>query len=498
MSPEDVLELLKKFKDSSIRKEREIFICMLKNLFEEYKFFAQYPEKELHITAQLFGGIIEHGLVSTFLQLGVALRFVVDALKKPPGSKMYCFGIAALDRFKSRLKEYPQYCQHVASITHFRDFPAHLIEYVEYGQRHQEPQISRALSAAGNATSSVPSSAPGSNKPVSTSTTTTTISKPPSATPIGGRPSIASSTNIATLLVATEKIEKVKIPPESIQDKTAFIFNNLNQMNLAQKCEELKEVLGKDYWPWIAQYLVMKRASIELNFHSLYANLLDQLGSKELYKAALVETYRNIRILLKADKSVGNFSDRALLKNLGHWLGMITVMKNKPIVLDDLEVKTLIIEAYKKGVQDLLYVVPFTAKIMESCARSICFKPPCPWTMQIMSVLAELHSEPEIKLNLKFEIEVLCKALNLEIGSLKPSHILRNDNYKVPGRYQLNHSKRSISESDKSQTIETPKVRDYCIVYLCSAAMPARFYILCVIIGVFDSCYLFLLGPSKI
>jgi hypothetical protein len=26
---------------------------MIKNLFEEYKYFPQYPEKELHITAQV-------------------------------------------------------------------------------------------------------------------------------------------------------------------------------------------------------------------------------------------------------------------------------------------------------------------------------------------------------------------------------------------------------------------------------------------------------------
>lgn len=40
---------------------------MLRNLFEEYKFFPQYPDKELHITAQLFGGIIERGLVRYIL-----------------------------------------------------------------------------------------------------------------------------------------------------------------------------------------------------------------------------------------------------------------------------------------------------------------------------------------------------------------------------------------------------------------------------------------------
>ena len=43
-----------------------------------------------------------------------------------------------------------------------------------------------------------------------------------------------------------------------------------------------------------------------------------------------------------------------------------------------------------------------------------------------MNVLAELHQEPDLKLNLKFEIEVLCKALDLEITQLKPSTILKD------------------------------------------------------------------------
>ena len=36
----------------------------------------QYLDKELHITAQLFGGIIEHYLV-TNVKLGLALRIVL-------------------------------------------------------------------------------------------------------------------------------------------------------------------------------------------------------------------------------------------------------------------------------------------------------------------------------------------------------------------------------------------------------------------------------------
>lgn len=106
---------------------QDVFSCMLKNLFEEYQFFPQYPEKELIVTAQLFGGIIEHGLVHNYMALGLALRFVLDALRKAHGTKMYYFGITALDRFKIKLKDYAKYCEHVASIPHFREFPHHLI-----------------------------------------------------------------------------------------------------------------------------------------------------------------------------------------------------------------------------------------------------------------------------------------------------------------------------------------------------------------------------------
>lgn len=38
------------------------------------------------------------------------------------------------------------------------------------------------------------------------------------------------------------------------------------------------------------------------------------------------------QILLLIDKQMNNIPDRALLKNLGHWLGILTIAKNKPII----------------------------------------------------------------------------------------------------------------------------------------------------------------------
>jgi len=272
---DEVLELLKRFQDSGQQREKDVFNCMIKNLFEEYKYFPQYPEKELRVTAQLFGGIIEHGLV-TMIPLGLALRFVLDAVRKPCESKMYYFGIAALDRFKSKLKDYPQYCQHLSCISHFKDFPPHLIEWVEFGARsespptkpngpvlptHLNPAISSAsstvpaassVSAVGSigmsvggithtttvttnsqllvakSTSSViTTTATSSNTAITTSAapTSNTIVRP-TGPPIGSRPSIANTTNIDTLLNARHKSgpQGIEAPPKAPSTKKNVFF----------------------------------------------------------------------------------------------------------------------------------------------------------------------------------------------------------------------------------------------------------------------------------
>ncbi|KAM9302308.1 CCR4-NOT transcription complex subunit 1 [Gastrophryne carolinensis] len=472
MSVDEVLEMLQRFKDSNIKREREVFNCMLRNLFEEYRFFPQYPDKELHITACLFGGIIEKGLV-TYMALGLALRYVLEALRKPFGSKMYFFGIAALDRFKNRLKDYPQYCQHLASISHFMQFPHHLQEYIEYGQQSRDPPVkmqgsittpgSIALSQAqAQAQAVAPAKAPLPG-PVSTNAATTatpttsaktiTITRPTGVSFKKDVPPSINTTNIDTLLVATDQTERIVEPPENVQEKIAFIFNNLSQSNMTQKVEELKETVKDEFMPWVSQYLVMKRVSIELNFHSLYSNFMDALKHLEFNKMVLAETYRNIKVLLTSDKAAANFSDRSLLKNLGHWLGMVTLAKNKPILHTDLDVKSLLLEAYVKGQQELLYVVPFVAKVLESSIRSVVFRPPNPWTMAIMNVLAELHQEHDLKLNLKFEIEVLCKNLAIDINDLKPGNLLKDKDRLKSLDEQLSAPKKDVKQPEELPSI---------------------------------------------
>ena len=60
--------------------------------------------------------------------------------------------------------------------------------------------------------------------------------------------------------------------------------------------DEFRGLVEEQFYDWVAQYLVMKRASIEPNFHNLYMSFLSSLNSATLRKSVLVETFRNIRV----------------------------------------------------------------------------------------------------------------------------------------------------------------------------------------------------------
>ncbi|KAJ9512568.1 hypothetical protein QJQ45_018936, partial [Haematococcus lacustris] len=144
---EETVAMLQAFKVSPNPREQEVFACMIHNLFEEYRFFPRYPDKELHITAMLFGSLIAHGLVSS-ITLGIALRCVLDALRKPPASKMYCFGLDALQQFVTASQAWPHFLSHVCSIQHLREAEPELVAKLE-SALHEHVKNSEGLAAPG-------------------------------------------------------------------------------------------------------------------------------------------------------------------------------------------------------------------------------------------------------------------------------------------------------------------------------------------------------------
>ncbi|CAM6014740.1 unnamed protein product [Sphagnum balticum] len=509
LSVDNVVEMLQRFNmappDS---REKAIFSCMVQSLFDEYRYFPRYPERELRITAVLFGSLVKHQLVSS-LTLGHALRCVLDSLRKPLDSKMFSFALAALDQFKDRLVEWPQYCNHILQISHIREVHLELVEFIERAlarvPRSQPEIVGHVITPADqHLTDAVPPVLTSSSMPADSSETVTDPAMPsdvsgpqsrfsqamasvplPSqfqsqrtalqeerlksasslAESVKAATSITQSApspqqslaagsqtfdlgsvlrqplvatgfghalNIETLVAAAERRDTPIEPPSSdVQDKVAFIINNIVTANLEQKAKECLEVLKEPYYPWFAQYMVMKRASIEPNFHDLYLKFLDKMNSKGLQKEIVKATYENCKVLLRSELIKSSSEERSLLKNLGSWLGKLTIGRNQALRAREVDPKALITEAYEKGL--MIAVIPFTSKILEPCQSSLAYQPPNPWTMGILGLLAEIYALPNLKMNLKFDIEVLYKNLGVDMKDVKATQLLRGRMREIEG-----------------------------------------------------------------
>jgi CCR4-NOT transcription complex subunit 1 len=208
--------------------------------------------------------------------------------------------------FVFRIREQPALLQALRNLPTYSDIPPTIRDYFEYNSKQTFDPL-RTLTP----TSNLPS------QPVDTNSQLHNFSRMNSGPSITTNPqqftkensaqkgpSLTQNANIRTLINdPSYNLVRIKQPPEHINDKIAFTFNNLSFSNLTQKAQELKEVLNNDeqLWKWVAQYLVIKRVSLEHNFHSLYAGFLNTLNINILFDTVLIETHRNIKVKKKTN-----------------------------------------------------------------------------------------------------------------------------------------------------------------------------------------------------
>uniref|UniRef100_A0A5K3G3F1 CNOT1_CAF1_bind domain-containing protein n=1 Tax=Mesocestoides corti TaxID=53468 RepID=A0A5K3G3F1_MESCO len=201
------------------------------------------------------------------------------------------------------------------------------------------------------------------------------------------------------------------IPPEAPDEDTCeriyFILNNVTKTNVKEKSKELCGLLQESMLPWFAYYLVCERIMVEHSCHHIFASVIDtvQASLPDVRPRVLFELIRSIKaILLSIRTDIDDKRSQSALKNLGRFLGIFTLARNKAIVHDDLNIKDLIYEAYYKGSLALRYVVPFVSHVLRGAINSIAFRPRSPYTMAILNVLRELHDMRNVQVRIKYQV----------------------------------------------------------------------------------------------
>lgn len=400
LSLREMLELMRQYKSSREPEEQDLFACMVHGLIDEYHCYHEYPLDALTKTAVMFGGIINFRLVDG-ITLKVGLGMILEAVREHEvHNPMFKFGVEAIEQLMDRLSEWAGFCHLLLQIPTLQGTP--IFQKAEEVLRAKGKE-----SVDGEADKWKIHSSPPMNGDNDERSVDGTLFKFRS---VSADPPLRS--------------ELYQDPDEDIQDKILFVLNNVSEQNIEEKLMDLREVLRDQHHQWFAAYLVEERAKLQPNFQQLYLDLLDRIGDRFLWAEVLRETYVSVAKLLNSDVTLNSSTDRSHLKNLGAWLGSLTIAKDKPVKHKNIHFKGLLLEGH--DAQRLMVTIPFTCKVLVQATKSTVFKPPNPWLMDILGLLLELYQFAELKLNLKFEIEVLCKDLDLDHKTVEPSRIIRD------------------------------------------------------------------------
>lgn len=389
----DIVEALDRYKHSRDPLDQDIFSCMIHGLFDEYVHFVNYPIEALATTAVLFGGMISKKLIDG-IPLNVGLGMILDSIKNhQPEDNMHRFGLQALVQIFGRFPEWPAFCRQLAQIEALQGTEAWRRAEAVVSQEDVARQQNGGHETLTNGNTSEP--------PEQHFVPFASINVDP---PAAGVP--------------------FEDPTDDDQDKIQFNLNNIDQSSLRTRFDAIRDSLQRQHQQWFATHLVQERAKMQPNLHQMYLDLVKLFEDNALWNEVQRATLVCVSQMLNSESTLHSSTERSHLKNLGGWLGMLTLARDKPIRHQNIAFKQLLIEAH--DTKRLIVVIPFVCKVLDQGRSSTVFRPPNPWLMDIIHLLIELYHNADLKLNQKFEIEVLCKSLSLDHKSIEPSGEILN------------------------------------------------------------------------
>lgn len=371
---QEVISLLERLKESEIPRDQDLFACMIHSLFDEYRFFPQYPVKALATTAVLFGSLIHFRLIDG-VPLQIALKFILDALQQDPDNNMFRFGLQALIEMRQRLTEIPKYCKILVTIPGIQRHP-HFFEQIK------------------------------------------SIADPV----VGEAENISLFTSVFDGGIEDSSLKSYSNASTQVSEKVRLIVNNLTVKNASQKAEDLANELAKQS-PINFVKLVVYRAATEHNNHDLYTEVLSRLPYD--YTVFCVDAIVSLVSAIFNDKDALSADNRNAAKGLGTFLGSLTLAENRPLVFQQIHLKLLLAEAVRY--EKMPAVLPFVCRVLAQTPRSKVFVKTNPWIASLLSTLSELYRYGSLPLTQKFEIEVLGNALGIKIEDLEPNFYIRSE-----------------------------------------------------------------------
>ena len=453
ITTDNIINLLIVYKSSKDKKKVELFSCLIHQLIVEYKNFIRYPKDKLKLLAELFGKIVNNKLLEGVIET-LALNYISDSIKSG-NENLYYFGVIALTQIIENISCWPRYVKilldieqirqnkdlymkilkenekikkHISNISHNGDKQngkilsiksenkSSDIEFEDNGKVHLDNNINENVDKlkhklSGTAKSFILNEINTDNNNIT----------------------IATNTDDNNLLL------------EKIVYNAKLILESNTQSNILEKVSEINKFLNNDEINIkIFSYILVTSKIIHSKNVLYYNELLSKINNTILNKFVLKYTIKYIQVLLSL-KSINieekNFN---ILKNLGYWLGIISILKNKPILARDIDFRELITESYIKD--KLTITIPFVCKVFAHISKSKVFTINNPWINSILCLLKEIYFMHSLNQSIKKDIQTFFESVKIDINSMKISiEYLKNikkeeksdKRLDFPKRYQL-------------------------------------------------------------
>ncbi|OAF72114.1 hypothetical protein A3Q56_00109 [Intoshia linei] len=344
-----------------------------------FKYINDYTERgeylsvhEVRLFGCVYGNIINHKIIAdddSNFYLSILMKNIISDV-----SRQWGFSLSVLELIIPRFTDFPQLCHSLISLKAFDSLPKIMTSAVE-----QSINVSKM-----------------SFKFQKTFMNGSLIYK-----------------NATFVIDNCLDFSNLTSPTIQVRELVCFIFNSLTNSNTLDKACQLKPHVTEFNITWIARYLVVYRAAVELNLQFIFFKFVQDFDLPEFSETIRSETIKCIKIILNLPtKKFVQYKKK--LKNLGRWTGLIFLSKNNAIIYRDLDVKSLLYEAYHRNPSEFLIIFQFVARFFENCAESI-FKLRNAWTLGIMRVFSEIYKNMAKLAEKSFyelEIETLSRTLS--------------------------------------------------------------------------------------
>ena len=400
----------------SAQHNPQLLTKVVQLLLQEQAYFQQYPQQELEIASEFMGQLIKHKAITGVLY-SETNKLLRHCLKQQPNDKLFIFAHRVVLLGTPVLLLDTDFATFMSTMSHLRDFPD-LRPFFQTNKNLPKP--------------------PAYQQPPSYQKQP----KPPKSLPIGQ--------SILKLVTVNQKVLEHVSPNTKSQDKILFIINNLSPNNIEAKSKELLPLLNLTLIRWLANYMVVKRAILEPNFHHVYlafiqricclldlstmeindallpAYIREHLNRKYyvnhiLYKCVLYESFFISEKLLsdKENHQSGGTSAKQLLKNIGSWIGLLTLHQDKPLIHTHLNMKQLLLSSVVSPTNyPSAVVVPFVCQVLQQAQYSTIFHMPNPFMHVHLRCLKQIYENSNLAQGLLLDIEILFKQLNYRMVDL--------------------------------------------------------------------------------